>query len=56
LALLFTTLIGMGGCDLIRMKKEKSDAENARKTVARVHNSFLYQDELSGIIPAGNSR
>jgi len=35
------------------MKKEKSDAENARKTVARVHNSLLYLDELAGIIPAG---
>jgi hypothetical protein len=46
-------LIGLGSCDLIRMKKEKSEAENARKTVARVHNSFLYQDELIGIIPAG---
>jgi len=51
LAIIFSNLLA--GCDLIRMKKEKSDAENSRKTVARVHNSFLYQDELVGIIPTG---
>jgi hypothetical protein len=34
------------------MKKEQSETET-RKTIARVHNSFLYQDELVGIIPAG---
>ena len=50
---IFSGLMGLGGCDLIRMKKEKSEAENARKTIARVHNSLLYQDELVGIIPAG---
>jgi hypothetical protein len=52
-AMILLGLISLGSCDLIRMKKEKSEAENARKTVARVHNSFLYQDELIGIIPAG---
>ncbi|MBX2914135.1 MAG: peptidyl-prolyl cis-trans isomerase [Cyclobacteriaceae bacterium] len=48
-------LIGLcaTGCDLIRMKKEQTEAEAARKTVARVYNSYLYQDELAGIIPAG---
>lgn len=49
----FSSLVCLAGCDLIRMKQEKNEAENARKTVARVHNSFLYQDELAGIIPAG---
>jgi hypothetical protein len=40
-------------CEFIRMKKEKAEEENVRKVVARVHNSFLYQDELIGIIPTG---
>jgi hypothetical protein len=35
------------------MKNEKAETENVRKVVARVHNSFLYQDELIGIIPTG---
>ncbi len=42
-------------CEFIRMKKEKADEENVRKVVARVHNSFLYQDELIGIIPTGTT-
>ncbi|MBX2895097.1 MAG: peptidyl-prolyl cis-trans isomerase [Cyclobacteriaceae bacterium] len=49
----FLALVCLAGCDLIRMKQEKNEAEAARKTIARVHNSFLYQDELAGIIPAG---
>jgi hypothetical protein len=48
----FSGLLCLAGCDLIRMKKEQSETET-RKTIARVHNSFLYQDELVGIIPAG---
>lgn len=40
-------------CEFIRMKTEKAEEENVRKVVARVHNSFLYQDELIGIIPTG---
>ena len=38
-------------CDLIRMKKEKSNDENKRKLIARVNNAFLYADELKGIVP-----
>ena len=41
------------GCEFIRMKNEKNETEIVRKAVARVNNSFLYQDELSGIIPEG---
>jgi len=53
----FSCLLGilLFGCEFIRMKKEKSETEIARKAVARVNNSFLYQDELSGIIPAGTT-
>jgi hypothetical protein len=41
------------GCEFIRMKNENNDTEIVRKAVARVNNSYLYQDELSGIIPEG---
>lgn len=44
---------GLFSCEFIRMKQEKTEPENIRKVVARVHNSFLYQDELIGIIPTG---
>ncbi len=45
----------LSGCDLIRMKKEADASGPVRKPVARVSNSFLYQDELIGIIPAGST-
>jgi hypothetical protein len=41
------------GCEFIRMKNENNETEIVRKAVARVNNSYLYQDELSGIIPEG---
>lgn len=43
------------GCEFIRMKKEQAEPENVRKAVARVSNSFLYQDELIGITPPSSS-
>lgn len=48
--------IALSGCEFIRMKNEQAEANDTRKAVARVHNSFLYQDELVGIIPAGTLR
>ncbi len=41
------------GCEFIRMKNENNETEIVRKAVARVNNSYLYQDELNGIIPEG---
>ena len=38
-------------CDLIRMKKEKSNDDTKRKSIARVNNAYLYLDELKGIVP-----
>jgi len=38
------------GCDLIRMKN--TAAEAGRQPVARVNNTFLYLDELSGLVSA----
>jgi len=38
-------------CDLIRMKKEKTNDDSKRKSIARVNNAYLYLDELKGIVP-----
>jgi hypothetical protein len=56
LLILATCLLALGGCDLIRMKKNKTEGENARKPVARVNNTFLYLDELAGIVPVNDTR
>src|SRR5882672_4392960 len=42
-------LVMVSQCDLIRMKKETPEGEGARKAVARVNATYLYQDELVGI-------
>ena len=45
-----------GSCDLIRMKEKRfSELEN-REAVARVNNTFLYKDELSGIAALGSTK
>lgn len=54
-AIIVLLSLSLFNCEFIRMKKEKADEENVRKVVARVHNSFLYQDELIGIIPTGTT-
>ena len=41
-------------CDLIRMKKDEP-TEEVRKAVARVNNSYLYKDELAGIVSNNSS-
>lgn len=55
--LMFVLLTGtlLAGCEFIRMKKEPVEPENVRKPVARVGSSYLFQDELVGIIPAGSA-
>ncbi len=40
-------------CDFIKIKKEAVTGEPTRKPVARVGNSYLFQDELIGIAPSG---
>lgn len=50
----FVVLAGiMSSCDLIKMKKEGEAGDESRKQVARVSNTYLYQDELIGIVPPG---
>jgi hypothetical protein len=40
-------------CDFIKMKDEAKSENGDRKPVARVSSTYLYQDELSGIVPVG---
>lgn len=43
-------VISLNGCELIRMKKEKANEDAGRKAVAKVNDTFLYLDELEGIV------
>jgi hypothetical protein len=43
------------GCDLIRMKREESVVD-ARRPVARVNETYLYQDELVGLVNGKTSK
>ena len=45
----------VSGCEFIRMKKDQAGSTPEQKAVARVNNSFLYHDELIGIIPVGST-
>ncbi len=40
-------------CDFIKMKDDAKSEEEDRKPVARVSTTYLYQDELLGIVPPG---
>jgi len=53
LLLLAVAAFIFSSCDLIRMKGEKSGLGNPRKPLARVDKSYLYLDELKGMVPSG---
>jgi hypothetical protein len=55
-ALNLAVIVLLAGCDLIQMKSEAPAAEATRFPVARVNQTYLYQDELSGIVQPGISR
>jgi hypothetical protein len=42
-------LITLASCDLIQMKKDPAESDASRQVVARVNNTYLYKDELTGI-------
>jgi hypothetical protein len=42
-------VVAVSSCDLIRMKKDSAPGAG-RKAVARVNDTYLYQDELAGIV------
>lgn len=49
-------IVFASGCDFIRMKQNRlSELEN-REAVARVNNTYLYKDELSGIAAFGSTK
>lgn len=51
-SLILLVFLGTGGCDFIQRKSDAYSDEN-REAVARVDKTFLYKDELAGIIPPG---
>ena len=50
IVLLVVCIILAGGCELIRMKNDKASEDPERRAVARVNDTYLYLDELSGIV------
>jgi hypothetical protein len=53
---LFLGFILLSGCDLIQMRNDKSKEETARQQVARVNATYLYNDDLEGIVTPGTSK
>lgn len=53
--LMIIIAIAAFSCDFIKVKKETDEGAPVRKPVARVGNSYLYQDELIGIAPTNVS-
>jgi hypothetical protein len=49
---LVVMMVSLTSCDLIK-RKSQNEAANTRVAVARVDQTFLYQDELGGIVPEG---
>jgi hypothetical protein len=46
----------LSSCDLIRMKKGNESENGVHRAVARVNQSYLYLDELKGIVPTDASK
>lgn len=40
-------------CDLIKIKGDNSESDSERQPAARANNSYLYKDELNGIVAPG---
>ncbi len=55
-SLIVCVILLASSCDLIRMKKGDAGGDDSRKAVARVEQSFLYLDELKGIVPSDASK
>lgn len=54
-ALLLVTPLLLLSCDLIQRKKE-TESGTTRPAIARVDETYLYQDELTGIVPPGTPK
>ncbi len=55
IGLLITGTLLLNSCDLIQRKKE-TDSGTERPAVARVDETYLYKDELTGIVPPGTPK
>lgn len=53
--LLISGALLLNACDLIQRKKE-TDSGTERPAVARVDETYLYKDELTGIVPPGTPK
>lgn len=54
--LLVGSLFLITGCEFIKMKGEQASDEVSRVAVARVNDTYLYKDELNGIVTLGVSK
>lgn len=48
--LILSCILVVTGCDLIQMKANKAQDGETRPVVARVNNTYLYKDDLEGIV------
>ncbi|HYG03663.1 MAG TPA: peptidyl-prolyl cis-trans isomerase [Chryseosolibacter sp.] len=53
---LFVFCLSLSACEFIKMKNEREQTEDTRQVVARVNNTFLYRDELAGIVSPSTSK
>lgn len=54
--LLLFCFASLFGCDFIRMKEKTANNVSSRKPVARVNNTYLFNDELVGIVSPAVSK
>lgn len=52
----FLGALMLSNCEFIKMKSSQGDDEVKRSPVARVSSTFLYRDELTGIVAAGTDK
>jgi hypothetical protein len=53
LVVLMLTAVLLTSCDLIKIKGDNSETDEGRQAIARANNSYLYRDELNGIVAPG---
>jgi hypothetical protein len=49
-------LLALASCEFIKMKSEQGADQVKRVPVARVNNTYLYKDELTGIVTIGTTK
>jgi hypothetical protein len=51
--LFFVLVTFLSACDLIKIKGDSAEGDSDRQAAARANNSYLYKDELNGIVAPG---